>query len=170
MTDTKGVNDPRFEDAKKLLEQEGLVLSVNNLKKLLGIGDVRAKAILEALEPFIVHTPADDSLLGGDDSELPKSEGNSGVPTSNVGTSGDSSEPKNDGEADGKSGTSEVQDGTAPVTSGSPSQEPTVPAKDTSDAVTAPSVDSRAGSGPVKERKVIGQHPVTEQPVYEDEI
>jgi hypothetical protein len=74
------MTDPKFEEAKALLKEEGLVLSVNMLKKRLSIGSERAKNILEALKPLIVHTPADDDLLGSPSEEpvpvgLPTEEG-----------------------------------------------------------------------------------------------
>lgn len=82
---TKGLNDPKFAEAMALLSEGGVVLSVNLLKKKLGIGSERAKLILEALKPLIVHTPADDDLLGSSSEEslpvgLPTEEG---IPTVN---------------------------------------------------------------------------------------
>lgn len=142
---SKGINDPQFDNAKALLSEDGVVLSITLLKKRLGIGDARAKAILEALQPFIIHTPADDDFL---DPESPSQE--SSVEPSGSGLGQSVSSP----------------DGVQVVTpSELPTQESPVGQEASTELPTEPSANGRARSGAVK-GTLLGYDPTTGAEVY----
>lgn len=189
MSDNKGLNDPKFEDAKKILSEDGVVLSVNLLKGRLSIGDARAKAILEALKPMIVHTKADDDLLGGDSQEgpsagVPQSQDSvsanpAGVGASDTqgdglpqdgsdilrGTDVDSPNSGSDGGSESPTVRPSSETGSSSVnTPVSPSQESDVAEEDVKDDASAPGPDSGAGSRSLDET-VIGVDPMTGKPV-----